>query len=98
MSGSNDQQRVTTLVKVVGSVARAIIGSIAAVIVLAAVGLNAAPLIAGAGIAGVAVGFGAQSIFKDFFAGFFILLNPVQFGNCISGVEVRAPQGAPSNA
>ncbi len=67
-------RRVATLVKVVGSVARAGIGGFTAVMVLGAVGIDIAPLIAGAGIAGVAVGFGAQSIVKDFFAGFFIVL------------------------
>ncbi len=68
------EQRVATLVKVVSSVARAVIGSVTAVMVLSAVGIDVAPLIAGAGIAGVAVGFGAQSIVKDFFSGFFIVL------------------------
>lgn len=73
-SMADAEQRVATLVKVVSSVARAAIGSITAVMVLSAVGIDVAPLIAGAGIAGVAVGFGAQSIVKDFFSGFFIVL------------------------
>ncbi len=73
-SMAEQEQRVATLVKVVSSVARAVIGSVTAVMVLSAVGIDVAPLIAGAGIAGVAVGFGAQSIVKDFFSGFFILL------------------------
>jgi moderate conductance mechanosensitive channel len=70
----DEEQRVATLVKIVISVARAVIGSVTAVMVLSAVGIDVAPLIAGAGIAGVAVGFGAQSIVKDFFSGFFIVL------------------------
>ncbi len=73
-SMADAEQRIATLVKVVGSVARAAIGSVSAVMVLSAVGIDVAPLIAGAGIAGVAVGFGAQSIVKDFFSGFFIVL------------------------
>ncbi len=73
-SMAEQEQRLATLVKVVSSVARAVIGSVTAVMVLSAVGIDVAPLIAGAGIAGVAVGFGAQSIVKDFFSGFFILL------------------------
>lgn len=73
-SMADAEQRVATLVKVVSSVARAAIGSVTAVMVLSAVGIDVAPLIAGAGIAGVAVGFGAQSIVKDFFSGFFIVL------------------------
>jgi len=38
-------------------------------------GVNIAPLLAGAGIAGIAVGFGAQSLVKDFFSGIFILID-----------------------
>ncbi len=70
----DQEQRLATLVKVVSSVARAAIGSVTAVMLLSAVGIDIAPLLAGAGIAGVAVGFGAQSIVKDFFSGFFIVL------------------------
>jgi small conductance mechanosensitive channel len=68
------QRRAETLTRVTGSVARAIIWGMTVVIVLGNVGVDIQPLIAGAGVAGVAIGFGAQSIVKDFFAGFFILL------------------------
>lgn len=67
-------QRLQTLVRVVGSVARTIVWAVAVVMLLAEVGLDVKPLLAGAGIAGVAIGFGAQSIVKDFFSGFFIVL------------------------
>jgi small conductance mechanosensitive channel len=43
-------------------------------VALAILGINLAPVIAGAGIAGIAIGFGAQSLIKDYFTGFFILL------------------------
>src|SRR5262245_45584472 len=56
------QRRAETLTRVTGSVARAIIWGMTLVIVLANVGLDIQPLIAGAGVAGVAIGFGAQSI------------------------------------
>ncbi len=79
------QLRVETLVRVTGSVTRALIAGVATVTVLAAVGADITPLLAGAGIAGVAVGFGAQSIVKDFFAGFFILLeNQFRVGDTIT--------------
>jgi small conductance mechanosensitive channel len=68
------QRRTETLTRVTGSVARAIIWGVTLIVTLGNVGLDIAPLIAGAGVAGVAIGFGAQSIVKDFFAGFFILL------------------------
>jgi len=55
--------------------ALAIAIAIAAVImVLSEVGINIAPLLAGAGIVGLAIGFGAQSLIKDFLGGMFILL------------------------
>jgi small-conductance mechanosensitive channel len=79
------QLRVETLVRVTGSVTRAVIAGVATVTVLAAVGADITPILAGAGIAGVAVGFGAQSIVKDFFAGFFILLeNQFRVGDTIT--------------
>ena len=46
---------------------------------LGEVGINLGPLIAGAGIVGVAVGFGAQSIVKDFLSGMFMLVED-QYG------------------
>lgn len=67
-------QRVETLTRVVTSLFRAAILSVAVVMALGELGMEIKPLLAGAGIAGVAVGFGAQTIVKDFFSGFFILL------------------------
>ena len=79
VSASDLSQRIETLTRVTGSVARGLIWSVMVIALLGVVGIPVAPLITGAGIVGVAVGFGAQSIVKDFFAGFFILLEN-QFG------------------
>lgn len=85
-----ESKHVETLVRVVGSVARAAIGGLAVVTVLAEIGLDIAPLLAGAGIAGVAIGFGAQSVVKDFFSGFFILLeNQLNVGDEVTINTVR---------
>lgn len=73
-SQADRQQRIETISRVVLSLARALIWSTTILAVLTSLGIAVGPLLAGAGIAGVAVGFGAQSIVKDFFAGFFILL------------------------
>ncbi len=73
------EQRITALTSVLRSVASAVIYSIAAFLVLGEVGLNLAPLLAGAGIIGVALGFGAQSLVRDFLSGLFILVED-QFG------------------
>jgi moderate conductance mechanosensitive channel len=65
--------RAQTIGLVLKSTASIIIYSIAAITALAEVGINLAPLIAGAGIVGVALGFGAQSLVKDFLSGLFML-------------------------
>lgn len=72
-------QRAATVGDVFASVVRGAIWSVAFLIVLGQVGVDLAPLIAGAGIAGIAVGFGAQSLVKDFLAGLFVLLED-QYG------------------
>jgi small conductance mechanosensitive channel len=64
---------------VLRSIAKAAIGTVAVLTVLGEFGVNLGPLIAGAGIAGVALGFGAQSLVKDFLSGIFMLVED-QFG------------------
>jgi moderate conductance mechanosensitive channel len=73
------EQRITTIGDVLVGLVRALIGTVAVFLVLDQLGLNLAPLIAGAGIAGIAIGFGAQSMVKDFLAGLFILVED-QYG------------------
>lgn len=65
--------RAQTISQVLRSTASAVIYTVAAFVALGEVGINLAPLIAGAGIAGVALGFGAQSLVKDFLSGLFML-------------------------
>jgi moderate conductance mechanosensitive channel len=73
------EQRINALTSVLRSIASAVIFMIAGFLILGEVGLNLAPLLAGAGILGVALGFGAQSLVKDFLSGLFILVED-QFG------------------
>jgi small-conductance mechanosensitive channel len=73
------KQRAQTLGSVMRSTATAIIYTIALLMVLAQIEVNLGPLIASAGIAGIALGFGAQSIVKDFLSGFFMLVED-QYG------------------
>ncbi|HWH34362.1 MAG TPA: mechanosensitive ion channel family protein [Acidimicrobiales bacterium] len=68
------EQRAETLAGVAKSVVRIVVWTVAVLLVLEEFGLNLGPLLAGASIVGVAVGFGAQSLVKDFFSGFFILV------------------------
>ncbi len=73
------QARLQSISLVVGSTASVLIWSIAIIMALGELGVNLGPLIAGAGIAGVALGFGAQSLVKDCISGLFMLLED-QYG------------------
>ena len=90
-------KRAETLAHVVQDVARVLIVAVGSLMILSELGLNVAPLLAAAGIGGLAIGFGAQSLVKDMITGFFILLeNQIRVGDVVeiagvSGVveEVR---------
>jgi small conductance mechanosensitive channel len=73
------EQRITALTSVLRSFTSAVIFAIAGFMILGEVGVNLAPLLAGAGVIGLAIGFGAQSLVKDFLSGLFILVED-QFG------------------
>jgi small conductance mechanosensitive channel len=68
------RERALTMGSVLKSIASAIILVIASIMILAEVGVNVAPILTGAGIVGVALGFGAQNFVKDFLAGIFMIL------------------------
>ncbi len=72
-------QRIEALATVLRSVVSVVIGGVAVLMVLGELGIDLAPLLAGAGIVGVALGFGSQSLVKDFLSGLFILVED-QFG------------------
>ncbi|MCU1352325.1 MAG: mechanosensitive ion channel protein MscS [Acidimicrobiales bacterium] len=71
--------RAQTLAVVLRSVGSAVIWTFAAIYVMGEMGLALGPLLAGAGVAGVALGFGAQSLVKDFLSGVFMLIED-QYG------------------
>lgn len=68
------QKRITTLSGIIYSVVRIFLWVIFLLILLGKFNINIAPLLASAGIIGLAVGFGAQELVRDFISGFFILL------------------------
>ena len=68
------RQRVTTLLLLLESVTKYVIIFFAGIMVLRDVGVDPTPLLAGAGIAGLAVGFGAQNLVRDVVSGFFIIM------------------------
>jgi small conductance mechanosensitive channel len=78
-AADQSKQRATTLGSIMRSTAAAIVYTLAFLMVLSLLDVNLGPLVASAGIAGVALGFGAQSIVKDFLSGFFMLVED-QYG------------------
>ncbi len=73
------ETRALAISALMGSTAAAVIWSIAVMLAVGRVGLDLGPLIAGAGIAGIALGFGAQSLVKDWISGLFMTLED-QYG------------------
>jgi small conductance mechanosensitive channel len=72
-------QRSRTIGSVLRSVASLLIGTIAVLLILDQLNVNIAPILASASVVGVALGFGAQSLVKDFLSGIFLILED-QYG------------------
>jgi len=68
------EKRTRTVASLVRTVGTSLVLLIAAMMLFREIGMDITPLLAGAGVAGLAVGFGAQSLIKDIIAGFFILM------------------------
>lgn len=77
-------QRVRTLSRVLRYALTVSVTVVAALLILGEFGISVAPLLGAAGVAGIAIGFGAQSLVKDYFTGFFLLLeNQIRIGDVI---------------
>lgn len=72
-------QRTRTMGALLRSIVTFVIGLVALLTILALIGIPLAPLLASAGVGGVALGFGAQSLVKDFLSGIFMILED-QYG------------------
>ena len=73
------RQRAETMGSILRSVVSVFVFALAFCLVLGELGINLAPIVASAGIAGVALGFGAQTLVKDFLSGVFMILED-QYG------------------
>ena len=69
-----EKQRLETLGRVFRYVANVLVTALAGMLVFTELGISIAPILATAGVLGLAVGFGAQSLVKDYFSGLFLLL------------------------
>ena len=77
--------RLHTLMPMLRSILLAVLAAVFALTVLSEIGVNVAPLLAGAGILGVAIGFGSQKLVQDFITGIFLLLeNTMQVGDNVT--------------
>lgn len=77
-------KRVDTLGRVFRYVSAVVVGLIATTLILSELGISIAPILGAAGVVGLAIGFGAQSLVKDFFSGFFILVeNQIRLGDVV---------------
>jgi len=91
---SDQEQRAQTLGQILRNAGQILIYVIAGMMILRELGLDIGPILAGVGVVGLAVGFGAQTLVKDVISGFFILLENrfrvgdfVQVGDITGNVE-----------
>jgi len=81
---TESRKRAHTLMRLARQALMLIIWLLAGLIILREAGVEIGPLLAGAGIAGLALGFGAQNLVRDFLAGFFLVLeNQVRVGDAV---------------
>lgn len=83
------QARLLTLLGVAKDVLRLLILGLAALIILATIGINITPVLTSLGIVGLALSLGAQTLIKDYIGGFFVLLE----NQYIVGEAVTLPTG-----
>jgi small-conductance mechanosensitive channel len=77
--------RARTLLPLIRNILLIVISTMATLVILSEIGVDIAPLLAGAGVVGLAVGFGAQSLVKDVITGaFFLFEDTVSIGDVIS--------------
>ncbi len=85
------KRRAATVSNVLSKLATTVIVALAALAILNSLGISIMPFLATAGVAGIAIAFGAQSLVKDFFRGFFLLAgNQIRQGDV---VEIAGKSG-----
>jgi small conductance mechanosensitive channel len=85
MREEDEQAREDTLIQILSGLVSVVVWVVAFMMILSSLGVNIAPLLAGAGLIGVAVGFGAQYLVRDLITGLFIILeNQYRVGDVIS--------------
>lgn len=84
VTDAEEVKRLATLGRVLRYLASVVITLIAGMQILGELGISVAPILGAAGVVGLAVSFGAQSLVKDYFSGFFLLLeNQMRHGDVV---------------
>ena len=84
-------KRTSTLTHVLSDTIRVLVVGVGTMMLLSELGIDLGPLLMAAGIGGVAIGFGAQSLVKDIISGFFILLeNQIRVGDVVTASGTTA--------
>lgn len=93
-SSGEDERRIQTLVAIFEVVAKTLIAIFGGMIIIKEIGIDIGPILAGAGIIGLAIGFGSQALVKDLVSGFFLIMenqirvgDVVRIGDCSGLVE-----------
>ena len=82
-------KRAATLGRVFRYVVAVVVSLVAGMLILSELGVSLAPILGAAGVVGIAVGFGAQSLVKDYFSGLFILLeNQIRVGDVVRIADI----------
>jgi small conductance mechanosensitive channel len=89
IGGADSARRAETLGRVIRYLIALVVSAIAIMLVLAEVGVSLAPILGAAGVVGLAIGFGAQSLVKDYFTGFFILFeDQIRTGDVVKVADI----------
>lgn len=90
-SKEDEEKREQTLVRIFHGIITVVLWAVTILMILSELGVDIAPLIAGAGVVGIAVGFGGQYLIKDLVTGLFLILeNQYRVGD---GVEIAGLSG-----
>ncbi|MBL8361964.1 MAG: mechanosensitive ion channel family protein [Rubrivivax sp.] len=89
LQGEGAATRAETIGRVIRYLVALVVGALALMMVLAEIGISLAPILGAAGVVGLAVGFGAQSLVKDYFTGFFILFeDQIRTGDVVKVADI----------
>jgi len=82
------KKRMDTLGSIIGGLLKVIIITVAVIMIMSELGVKVGPILAAAGIVGVAIGFGAQHLVKDLISGFFLLMDDqIRVGDVVQIAE-----------